>query len=167
MNYIQVINSPIGVLQIEASDAGLRAIKLLSEISKEEAPNKYSEQTAQELKEYFAGNRVEFEVNLDWEGYSEFYLSVWSYLLTIPIGQTRSYGEIAKYLDNPGASRAVGLANGKNPIPIIVPCHRVIGSNGALTGFALGVDVKKQLLALENPTSFGMQGELFYTKLPS
>ncbi len=163
MEYTQVIESPIGHLLIEASDTGLSSIKVLSQKKEEESriSNTFTEQTAQELKEYFEGNRKEFTVVLDWDGYSDFFKSVWSYLVTIPCGQTRSYGDIAKHLNSPGASRAVGLANGKNPIPIVVPCHRVIGANGALTGFALGLHVKQQLLALENPDSFGIQGELF------
>lgn len=162
MEYTQTIKSNIGYLQIEASDDGLRAVKLLKKApTKNNAPNKHTVDAAQELEQYFKGSLKEFKVKLDWEGYSEFYQSVWSYLLTIPVGQTKTYGDIAKHLDKPGASRAVGLANGKNPIPIIVPCHRVIGSNGALTGFALGLHIKKQLLAHENPESFGIQGALF------
>jgi len=161
MIFTQVISTKIGHLKIEASNNGLRRILLLGSLpTVDPNQNKYTEIAAIQLKEYFSGKRKKFDVNLDWKGHSEFYQSVWNYLLTIPSGQTRSYGEIAKHLDNPGASRAVGLANGKNPIPIIVPCHRVIGSNGALTGFALGLHIKKQLLAHENPESFGMQGEL-------
>lgn len=162
MKYCQLLKTSIGILQVEASEIGIRSVILHKEkpILKE-VPNATTQQAVEELQDYFKGKRKEFSVALDWDGHSEFYQSVWNYLLTIPSGQTRSYGEIAKYLDNPGASRAVGLANGKNPIMIIVPCHRVIGSNGDLTGFASGLDVKKKLLALENPESFGMQGELF------
>jgi len=160
---IQIIETPIGYLKIKASTLGLKSIGLLQDKPEvdQESPNQHSSQAAKELLEYFDENRKEFSVCLDWEGYSDFNKSVWSYLVNIPSGQTRTYSDIAKYLDNPGASRAVGLANGKNPIPIIVPCHRVIGSNGALTGFALGLHVKEQLLAHENPDSFAMQGKLF------
>ena len=162
MEHHQLLKTAIGFLQIKASEKGIRSITLHREQPRfKETPSAITEQATQELKEYFMGKRRAFSVALDWEGQSVFYQSVWKYLLTIPSGQTRSYGEIAKYLDNPGASRAVGLANGKNPILIIVPCHRVIGSNGALTGFASGLDIKKKLLAHENPESFGMQGELF------
>ena len=162
MENTQVINSVIGFLQVSASEKGVRSIVLHRKDPKlTETPNTFTQKAAKQLQEYFEGNRKEFDVKLDWDNYGEFFKSVWNYLLTIPCGQTRSYGEIAKYLDNPGASRAVGLANGKNPIPIIVPCHRVIGSNGALTGFASGLDIKKKLLAHENPESFGMQVELF------
>lgn len=158
----QLINTPIGVLQINASSKGLRAISLLSEATNtKDNPNDITEIAAVQLSEYFQGKRNNFELALDWNGHSSFYQSVWNYLLTIPFGQTKSYGEIAKDLGNSGASRAVGLANGKNPIPIIVPCHRVIGSDGSLTGFALGIEIKKQLLAMENPECFGIQGKLF------
>ena len=163
MEGIQVIETPIGFLKIKASSLGIRGICLFKDKPEcdKETHNQHTSQAAKELLEYFDGKRKEFSVKLDWEGYSDFYKSVWSYLVNIPCGQTKSYGEIAKYLDNPGASRAVGLANGKNPILIIVPCHRVIGSNGALTGFASGLHVKEQLLAHENPDSFAMQGKLF------
>lgn len=162
MDGIQIIKTPIGFLKIQATEVGLRSIILQEKIeTDQDSSNEYTLKAASELLEYFNGKRTKFSVALDWEGYSDFYKSVWSYLVNIPSGQTRSYGEIAKYLDNPGAARAVGLANGKNPIPIIVPCHRVIGSNGALTGFALGLQVKQQLLALENPENFALQGELF------
>ena len=163
MEAIQIIKTPIGYLKIQASELGLRSIDFFKNKPEQdhELQNEHTKQAAKELLEYFDGKRKEFSVELDWEGYSDFYKSVWSCLVNIPCGQTRSYGEIAKYLDNPGASRAVGLANGKNPIPIIVPCHRVIGSNGALTGYASGLHIKQQLLALENPESFAMQGEFF------
>jgi len=113
-----------------------------------------------QLEEYFAGQRTEFELELELAG-TPFQRRVWSALMTIPYGQTRSYGEIAMQLDAPGASRAVGLANGRNPIAIIVPCHRVIGANGKLTGYGGGLSRKRALLDLETakasttPTLFG------------
>lgn len=163
MGALQIIKSPIGYLSLKATKLGLRSVQLHPEnISvKTDTSNQYTNQASKEILEYFDGKRKVFSVDLDWSGYSDFYISVWSYLMEIPIGQTRSYGEIAKFLKNPGASRAVGLANGKNPMPVIVPCHRVIGSNGALTGFASGLHIKKQLLAFENPNSFAVQGNLF------
>lgn len=162
MVYQQLLQTSIGYLQINASERGIRSISIFQEKPQvEESTNVFTEQASKELLEYFEGSRKEFTVSLDWEGHSTFYQSVWNYLINIPNGQTRSYGEVAKFLNNPGASRAVGLANGKNPILIIVPCHRVIGSNGDLTGFASGLDVKKKLLAHENPVSFGIQRELF------
>jgi len=101
-----------------------------------------------ELAEYFAGRRQEFSVQLDLRG-TPFQQRVWAQLLTIPYGETRSYGEIARALGGVRYARAVGSANHHNPVPIIVPCHRVIGSNGQLTGYAGGVDLKARLLALE------------------
>jgi len=100
------------------------------------------------LNDYFAGKRKFFSVELDFKGTS-FQKKVWAALLTIPFGETRSYGQIAKQIKNPKAVRAVGAANGKNPVSIIAPCHRVIGSTGELRGFAGGLDAKARLLALE------------------
>jgi methylated-DNA-[protein]-cysteine S-methyltransferase len=101
-----------------------------------------------QLAEYFAGERREFDLALAPEG-TPFERAVWAELAKIPFGETRSYGEIAEVLGRPGAARAVGRANGANPIPIVVPCHRVIGSDGSLTGFGGGLDVKSRLLELE------------------
>ncbi|HCY83780.1 MAG TPA: cysteine methyltransferase [Desulfobacteraceae bacterium] len=104
----------------------------------------------QQLGEYFSGSRTRFDLDLTLSG-TDFQKQVWEKLRHIPYGQTISYGELAKRVGNPKASRAVGLANGKNPIPIIIPCHRVIGKNGKLTGFGGGLDVKAYLLELEQP----------------
>jgi methylated-DNA-[protein]-cysteine S-methyltransferase len=101
-----------------------------------------------QLKEYFAGKRREFDLPLRMQG-TEFQQSVWRELTRIPFGETRSYGQLAKRLNNPNGSRAVGLANGRNPIAIIVPCHRVIGADGSLTGFGGGIDRKEWLLSHE------------------
>jgi methylated-DNA-[protein]-cysteine S-methyltransferase len=100
---------------------------------------------ARQLKEYFAGKRREFDLPLRMEG-TEFQQRVWRELIKIPFGETRSYGQLAKRLNNPNGSRAVGLANGRNPIAVIVPCHRVIGADGSLTGFGGGLDRKEWLL---------------------
>jgi methylated-DNA-[protein]-cysteine S-methyltransferase len=105
-------------------------------------------ETARQLEEYFAGTRREFDLPLEMAG-TEFQRRAWQNLLTIPYGETRSYGDQAKLIGNPNASRAVGLANGRNPIPIVVPCHRVIGANGSLTGFGGGLERKQWLLAHE------------------
>lgn len=102
-----------------------------------------------ELEEYFRGERRTFDLPLNPVG-TEFQKKVWSALQTIPCGETRSYGEIAAQVGNPGASRAVGMANNKNPIAIMVPCHRVIGKNGSLTGYAGGLELKRKLLDLES-----------------
>jgi methylated-DNA-[protein]-cysteine S-methyltransferase len=100
------------------------------------------------LNEYFGGTRKSFSLDLDFAG-TEFQKTVWRALLTIPFGETRSYGQIAKQVGNARAMRAVGAANGKNPIAIVAPCHRVIGSTGKLTGFAGALEAKERLLALE------------------
>ena len=105
-------------------------------------------QVERELKEYFAGRRQSFSISLDMRG-TAFQKQVWEQLLAIPFGETRTYGQLARNLGNPKATRAVGAANGKNPVAIIAPCHRVIGSTGKLTGFAGGLDAKARLLNLE------------------
>jgi methylated-DNA-[protein]-cysteine S-methyltransferase len=109
---------------------------------------------ARQLAEYFLGSRRDFDVPLSFEG-TEFQQRVWRMLTTIHYGETCSYGDLARRLDNPGASRAVGLANGRNPISIIVPCHRVIGADGSLTGYGGGLERKRWLLAHEGLHGFG------------
>jgi methylated-DNA-[protein]-cysteine S-methyltransferase len=104
-----------------------------------------------QLNEYFAGRRTAFDLPLDPHG-TPFQQQVWEQLLAIPYGETRSYLDLARKLGNPNATRAVGAANGRNPISIIVPCHRVIGSSGKLTGFAGGLEIKERLLNLESAT---------------
>jgi methylated-DNA-[protein]-cysteine S-methyltransferase len=101
-----------------------------------------------QLRAYFAGTLEKFHLPLSPQG-TQFQLGVWKRLCDIPYGETISYGELARRIGNPNASRAVGLANGSNPIPIIIPCHRVIGSNGKLTGYGGGLPIKEKLLALE------------------
>jgi methylated-DNA-[protein]-cysteine S-methyltransferase len=105
-------------------------------------------ETERQIKEYLAGNRQEFAVKLELAG-TPFQCAVWNALLTIPFGETRSYEQIARQIGKPAAARAVGAANGRNPISILVPCHRVIGATGSLTGFAGGLDAKAYLLAME------------------
>ena len=118
--------------------------------------------TAQQLREYFAGDRHHFELDLEFVG-TEFQKKVWAALLTIPFGETRSYSQIAEQIGNPSAVRAVGAANGKNPISIIAPCHRVIGASGKLTGFAGGLEAKEKLPTLEGAQwlGAGMTADLF------
>jgi methylated-DNA-[protein]-cysteine S-methyltransferase len=154
--FSKTIESPVGELTLVASDKGLAAIlwenddplrvRLSSVVEDKNHPVLL--ETERQLKDYFAGKRTSFSLKLDFKG-TEFQKKVWAALLTIPFGETRSYGQIAKQIKNPKAVRAVGAANGKNPISIVAPCHRVIGSNGKLTGFAGGLDVKSRLLALE------------------
>ena len=107
------------------------------------------EQAMEQLKEYFAGERKEFDLPLSLHG-TKFQIEDWKALQTIPYGETRSYQQIAEQLGNPKASRAVGMANHRNPIAVIIPCHRVIGKNGSLTGYAEGVEIKQALLELEH-----------------
>jgi methylated-DNA-[protein]-cysteine S-methyltransferase len=110
------------------------------------------------LAEYFAGTRNRFDLELDFTG-TEFQKKVWQALLTIPFGETRSYSQIAEQIGSPSAVRAVGAANGRNPISIIAPCHRVIGASGKLTGFAGGLEAKELLLTLEGG-QWGQTGRL-------
>jgi methylated-DNA-[protein]-cysteine S-methyltransferase len=154
--YYKTTKSPVGNLKLIATDKGLAAILWENDNPKrvrltplvEDATHPVLLATELELKEYFEGQRTAFSVNLDPVG-TEFQNKVWRALSEIPFGETRSYGEIAKRIGNAGAVRAVGAANGRNPISIIVPCHRVIGSTGKLTGFAGGLETKEQLLTLE------------------
>lgn len=158
--------SPVGALTLVASGKGLTAILWendhdgrvpLGEMT-EDSGHPVLVETARQLEEYFTGRRKTFSVPLDFNG-TDFQKAVWNALLNIPFGETRSYGEIAVQLGNPKAVRAVGAANGKNPISIIAPCHRVIGSNGKLTGFAGGLAAKALLLKLEGAGA--EQTELF------
>ncbi|HCO06841.1 MAG TPA: methylated-DNA--[protein]-cysteine S-methyltransferase [Acinetobacter ursingii] len=148
--------SPVGQLRLVANEQALVAILWDNENPKrvrlaeliEDVSHPILLNTQQQLIEYFSGQRKVFDIPLDFEG-TDFQKKVWSALLTIPYGETRSYKQIAQQLGNEKAVRAVGAANGKNPISIIAPCHRVIGSGGALVGFAGGLDKKEILLRLE------------------
>jgi methylated-DNA-[protein]-cysteine S-methyltransferase len=148
--------SPVGKLKLVASETGLIAIlwendnprRVPLEDLVEDNDQRILVETERQLKEYFAGRRDLFSMPLDMRG-TAFQKDVWRALQAIPFGETLSYGEIAKQLGRPTASRAVGAANGRNPISIVVPCHRVIGSSGKLTGFAGGLDAKAHLLNLE------------------
>jgi methylated-DNA-[protein]-cysteine S-methyltransferase len=148
--------SPVGQLTLVGSDRGLAAVlwedddpsRVRLRATREDRSHGVLVQAQVQLEEYFAGKRRRFSVKLDAAG-TEFQTRVWSALRTIPFGETRSYGEIADQIGSRGAVRAVGAANGRNPLSIIVPCHRVIGANGKLTGFAGGLEVKARLLALE------------------
>src|SRR5437899_10516473 len=134
-------------LCLVASDSGLAAIDLnyLSPRAVRPGTHPIAAEAARQLRAYFAGELREFDLPLDMHG-TDFQLRVWRELARIPYGETRSYSQIAAAIGAPQAVRAVGAANGANPIPIIVPCHRVIGSNGALTGFGGGISVKRWLL---------------------
>lgn len=164
MNYYhKTINSPLGELKLIASNKGLAAVLWENDdpqriqIRESEEHNDHSilVETAKQLKEYFEKERINFDLELDFIG-TEFQKKVWEALLTIPFGETRTYGQIAKQITSPKAVRAVGGAANKNPISIIAPCHRVIGTSGKLIGFAGGLENKSRLLKFEdsrrNPT---------------
>lgn len=143
------VDSPIGPLAIDVDDAGrLTGITFGQAFV---APG--AEAVVAQLNEYFAGRREAFDLPLNLAG-TEFQLAVWNELLRVPYGTTITYGELARRIGRPSAVRAVGAANGANPIPVIVPCHRVIGSNGTLTGYGGGIARKQWLLALEGRRLF-------------
>jgi methylated-DNA-[protein]-cysteine S-methyltransferase len=152
--FFTLSESPVGRLLLAGDGHSLNFL-LFSSGSKAREPDpgwlpdpKPFREAVRQLDLYFAGRLTEFDVPLKPAG-TRFQLSVWSELRRIPYGATISYGELARRIGNPNASRAVGLANGANPIAIVIPCHRVIGSTGGLTGFGGGLDVKRKLLALE------------------
>jgi methylated-DNA-[protein]-cysteine S-methyltransferase len=154
------IGSPVGKLKLVASDHGLAAVlwendnpsRVRLGETTEDNSHPVLFETERQLKDYFDGKRTSFSLELDLVG-TAFQKNVWEALLGIPLGETRSYGQLAKQLGKPRATRAVGAANGRNPISIIVPCHRVIGSNGKLTGFAGGLGIKEHLLRLEKSSN--------------
>lgn len=157
MSYVyKFMTSPVGQLKLVARGEKLAAVlwendrpdRVRLGALREDARHAALCQAEQQLAEYFAGKRVRFDLDLDFAG-TDFQKRVWQALLTIPYGQTRSYREIALQIGNADAVRAVGAANGRNPISIIAPCHRVIGSSGSLTGFAGGLQAKALLLSLE------------------
>jgi len=154
--FYKEVESPVGKLKLVASSNALVAV-----LWEQERPDRVRLaalkldtqqpillEAERQLSEYFSGTRTEFDLPLELNG-SEFQKKVWRALREIPFGQTRSYLDLAKTVGSAKAVRAVGAANGKNPLSIVVPCHRVVGANGSLTGFAGGLDVKAKLLALE------------------
>ena len=167
--YFSELDSPIGQLTLRASDIGLSGLYMTAHRHSPEtrtgwvrADDRLAESRRQ-LAEYFAGSRSTFDLELDLAAGTDFQRRVWTALLTIPYGESVSYGEIARRIGQPNAVRAVGLANGRNPVSIIVPCHRVIGANGTLTGYGGGLDRKRVLLAHEQqyrPVPMTGHGEL-------
>lgn len=154
--------SPLGCFEIVGSEFGIRTISINPKSLCPEAPvPELLLPCTSQLDEYFKGKRQEFDLKLDFSGAPEFYQLVWNELLKVPFGQTTTYSAIAEKIGHSDAVRAVGLANRNNPLPVIVPCHRVIGKSGELRGYFYGIDIKRKLLQLENPMSFGEQGELF------
>jgi O-6-methylguanine DNA methyltransferase len=155
--FVAHLASPIGPLFLAASEKGLvrlefqdRALKMKSgvELTEDEAS---LAPYVLELDEYFNGKRRKFSFPLDLRG-TPFQVVCWNALLTIPYGETRSYADIARAIDHPHAYRAVGMSNNRNPIAIVVPCHRVIASSGSLCGYGGGLDIKRKLLELERAT---------------
>ena len=162
------MDSPVGRLLLAGDGERLMVISFPSGHKRREAesdwthdPTPFAEAIAQ-LRSYFSGELKDFSLPLDAKG-TAFQRSVWDALLQIPYGATASYGEIAQRIGRPKASRAVGAANGDNPLPIVVPCHRVIGSSGKLTGFGGGLDVKAKLLELERENRPGAQASFTFT----
>jgi methylated-DNA-[protein]-cysteine S-methyltransferase len=155
----KTMTSPVGTLTLVATARGLAAIlwendrpdRVKLGVMAEEPDHPVLVETETQLRDYFAGTRTRFDLPLDMAG-TDFQKSVWAQLLAIPFGETRTYGEIARAIGSPNAVRAVGGANGRNPLSIIAPCHRVIGGNGTLTGFAGGLEAKRYLLAHEGLT---------------
>jgi methylated-DNA-[protein]-cysteine S-methyltransferase len=154
-----ILQTTIGPLAVAKNDDGAIAqIRFFGKVEKDwELDDSAFDDVAGQLGEYFAGTRRDFELSLAPEG-TPFQLAVWRELTKIPYGQTCSYLDIANAIRKPSACRAVGAANGANPLPIVVPCHRVIGSNGSLTGFGGGIDIKQRLLELEGQRSASLFG---------
>ena len=144
----QLLHTPIGWLNIVTDETAVTAIEFDADPAAGQKPNAISRQCCQQLEAYFKGDIKDFDVPLKMAG-TDFQRQVWQALNLVPFGETCSYADIANRIGNPKAVRAVGAANGKNPIPIIVPCHRVIGSSGKLTGYAGGLDLKVWLLEHE------------------
>jgi methylated-DNA-[protein]-cysteine S-methyltransferase len=158
MNYCYV-DSPVGRLLVAGDAHAVRRIEFPQdgvpgrpEAGWQESSDGPIQEAVRQLGEYFSGARIEFDLPLAPEG-TLFQRTVWSRLQEIPYGQTISYGELARRVGNPKASRAVGAANGCNPLPIVIPCHRVIGASGKLTGFGGGLPTKQLLLSLESRTN--------------
>jgi methylated-DNA-[protein]-cysteine S-methyltransferase len=150
------IDTPVGPLALVGGDGGLRAVLFASEPVPEPAvggPHPVLDAAARELREWFADERTAFDLPLDLGAATAFQRRCWLALADIPYGTTRSYGEQARALGAPRAARAVGAANGRNPLPIVLPCHRLVGGDGALTGFGGGLEVKRALLDHEAETA--------------
>lgn len=163
LNYT-IIDSPVGPLLLVGGPEGLAEIRFTPEgetpapeAAWQPDPETFAEVIAQ-LEEYFAGTRQDFTLKLDPHGTS-FQRAVWAALETIPYGETIAYAELARRIGKPKAMRAVGAANGQNPLPIVIPCHRVIGSDGSLTGYGGGLPIKRALLDLERQTTGQVRGQ--------
>ncbi|MCT8339395.1 methylated-DNA--[protein]-cysteine S-methyltransferase [Flavobacteriaceae bacterium TK19130] len=154
---VSYVNSPVGILKIVVEDAAIRTIQFVEKSGEDHSSNNVLDTAKQQLEAYFDGRRKSFDLPLAPKGTS-FQQKVWNELKKVPYGKTVSYQEIANRLGDPKVIRAAASANGKNPIAIVIPCHRIIGSDGSLTGYAGGLHRKKWLLEHESPVT---QGELF------
>src|SRR4030095_8896202 len=162
MTYQALIPSPLGKIKIEGSESGVSSISFWQKATEgelTEVPDCLKD-CALQLQEYFDGTRKEFDLKLDFGDAPSFHKEVWKMVKLIPYGRTRTYAEIAEIIDHQYAYRAVGHANGMNPLPIVIPCHRVIGKDGSLTGYAYGLEMKRWLLSHESPGQYMKQGDL-------
>ncbi len=155
--YTDYVNTPLGLIECKASELGITQVIFCGPQQSAINANSITENCKQQLSEYFAGERKTFDLPLDAKG-TEFQHQVWACLVDIPLGDTVSYLDIAKKVNRPKGSQAVGGANGRNPISIIVPCHRVVGAKGALTGYAGGIERKLWLLKHEGVCLKNTQG---------
>jgi O-6-methylguanine DNA methyltransferase len=149
-----VLDTPVGPLTLASTERGLSSLQFGTTIPSGAALDEVANSVfLDQVREYFQGRRTDFDFPLDVEG-TPFQMTVWGALRQIPYGETRSYGDIAKTIGKPGAARAVGMANHENPIAVVIPCHRVVGQNGSLTGYAGGLELKQKLLSIERRTLF-------------
>ena len=151
-NYHDHFDTPLGLMEINADKQSVLSIHFVDEVKTVKA-NSMTDLAKIQMLQYYKGELKEFDMPMEPEG-TDFQKSVWRALITVDYGETCSYADIANKINNPKAVRAVGSANGKNPMTIVVPCHRIIGSNGSLTGYASGVDRKAWLLNHEAPSLF-------------
>lgn len=159
-----VISTPVGTIKMESNENGLRFLHILTDQDAAQSDLGHDPlltPVVEQLHQYFEGELKDFSLTMDFRGHPEFFVKVWRVLCTIPYGKTRTYSEIARFLQNPKWARAVGNASSHNPLAIVIPCHRVIGKNGRLTGYAYGKNIKRQLLQHENPGHYAFQGKLF------
>lgn len=157
-----IFASPIGPIRMEGSEKGISRIQLLIEEGESPTPDIPAclVEGVRQMQEYFAGTRKEFDLLLDFGDAPEFHKEVWKMVKLIPFGRTRTYADIAEVIDHQNAFRAVGHANGLNPLPIVIPCHRVIGKDGTLTGYFYGLELKRWLLSHESPGQYMKQADL-------
>ena len=151
-----VIDSPIGDLSLAVDDTGLCRVSfgVVDDIEPATVPDPLLVETQEQVKAYFAGDRTDFDLPLSVRGGSAFERAVWQQLLRIPYGEMQTYGDVAKAVGDAGAARAVGVACNRNPLPLVVPCHRVVGAGGKMVGFGGGIPRKRHLLELEARVAF-------------